>query len=963
MECGVLDTPRERLFDEITNLAAELCDTPVALISLIDEKRQWFKSACGTELKETPREFAFCAHAILGDTPFIVEDAETNPLTFDSPLVTDTPKIRFYAGIPLKSQDGFKLGTLCVIDVKPRKISEREIKILTKLADQASALLQMFKIVRQQAENKKLLKESHDKLSLLSKHIPGVFFQFKMDVNGKYSVPYASEGLREVYRLDPVEVLLDASKIFEIVHPDDIEAMYATVDVSAKRMTPWKHEYRVCFPDGEMKWLSGHSSPIKQEDQSIIWCGYLSDITRQKEMYNQQINTNSKLEAVMNASTQVAVFSCDLDGVITLFNRGAELMLGYKAEDVVGKMTIERFHILSELEEYGRQLSLETGRKISGFDVIVESVRHKQYEKREWTCVRKDGTQLIVELVITGIRDTNNVLTGYLGIASDVTNSKKYKEELKVKQERLELALQGGDLGLWDWNVVTSEVHYDKYWLSVIGVESENISENVSLCINGIHPEDMEDVMQKVNNHFAELTPSYEAEYRYKHRDGHYIWVLARGKVSQRDQYGRPLRMIGTKADITKRKLAEIALKNREQELISARSAAESASRTKSDFLANMSHEIRTPLTAMLGYADLMLDQEVDQETLQNHLGIIKKSGSHLLTIINDILDLSKIESGKMNLDNQRFSPLELIQEVISFFQVRAQSKYLVLNVEIKGKIPETIHSDAVRLRQILINLIGNAIKFTERGSVIIGVSYELKDKPELMIRISDTGIGISEEQIKGLFMPFAQADSSITRKFGGTGLGLTICRRMANLLEGDITVTSQLKVGSTFTVTINPGDLTGIHFIDSYKTVVKENKVQTTSLQLSGKVLLVEDNLDNQRLITMMLKKAGMTVEQAEHGQIAVEKILGNHAHGVELILMDMQMPVMDGCTAISILREQGCELPIISITANAMQEDREKCLSAGADEFLTKPVDRSLLISKCQEWLGKKSKQKAKA
>ncbi|MCB9849641.1 MAG: response regulator [Phycisphaerales bacterium] len=399
---------------------------------------------------------------------------------------------------------------------------------------------------------------------------------------------------------------------------------------------------------------------------------------------------------------------------------------------------------------------------------------------------------------------------------------------------------------------------------------------------------------------------------------------------------------------------------------------AEAASRSKSDFLANMSHEIRTPMTAILGFTDVLrstADDQISVAQRKDAIETIERNGTYLLQIINDILDISKIEAGKLDVQNIRTPLVPVIAEICSLMKVRADLKNLPFSLAYTESIPECIHTDPIRLKQILVNLIGNAVKFTESGSVKLVVGFDSSDaESKIHFDVIDTGPGMTRAQLDKLFKPFTQVDTSATRSFGGTGLGLAISRRLAMMLGGSLTVASEPGKGSRFRITVSTGPLDGIRMLDNplEATSIKAEPApakKDTVLQLNCRILLAEDGVDNQRLIAHVLRKAGADVTVVENGKLAVEAALGSAEDypgdsallPFDVILMDMQMPVMDGYQATQVLRERGYTGPIIALTAHAMIGDRERCIEAGCSDYDTKPIDRIGLIKKITSWLSK--------
>jgi signal transduction histidine kinase/ActR/RegA family two-component response regulator len=400
----------------------------------------------------------------------------------------------------------------------------------------------------------------------------------------------------------------------------------------------------------------------------------------------------------------------------------------------------------------------------------------------------------------------------------------------------------------------------------------------------------------------------------------------------------------------------------RTRELAEALAAAQAADQAKTDFLANMSHEIRTPMTAILGYAEL-LDGDARAEDPAPMLASIRSNASHLLAIINDILDISKIEAGQMRVETIRTNPAAVLRDVAFLVKPRATDKGLRFAVECDTPIPASIRTDPTRLRQILLNLAGNAVKFTDEGSVSVRVSCDAATQ-QLRFRIDDTGIGMTPDQQRLIqrFNAFSQADTSVTRCYGGSGLGLSISNALAGLLGGSILVESRVGEGSSFTLTVATGDLAGVPMATpdragpepaappaAQSTARDDRPLAETS------IMLVEDGPDNQKLIAFHLRKAGAEVTVCENGLVAAEAIERSHDRDLPaLVLMDMQMPVLDGYSATRRLRRGGFTLPIVALTAHAMSGDRQKCIDAGCDDYLTKPVDRAALVECCRRWVA---------
>ncbi|MCC2679152.1 MAG: hypothetical protein K0R29_1728 [Pseudobdellovibrio sp.] len=395
-----------------------------------------------------------------------------------------------------------------------------------------------------------------------------------------------------------------------------------------------------------------------------------------------------------------------------------------------------------------------------------------------------------------------------------------------------------------------------------------------------------------------------------------------------------------TSIDITAQKESEAAL-------YEAKLAAECANRAKSEFLANMSHEIRTPLGAVLGFADLIASSDVTEQERQTFVSAVHRNGELLTNIISDILDLSKVEVGKLHVECKDTPLNDILSDVMTLMGRKANEKGISLKLTFDGVIPKVICTDALRLRQVLLNIVGNSIKFTQKGSVELNIKLcESGQNPVLSFAVKDTGKGISKEEAARLFNPFSQADGSIVRKFGGTGLGLVLSRHLSRLLGGDLVLTeSEPEKGSTFTVSIDPGK---VAFEENSESLVSERKasVSVTTIRLDGhKILIVDDSVDNQLFISKVLKIAGAEVDIADNGQMAIDRMMKKK---YSICLMDIQMPVMDGYEAAGEMRKLGCQFPIVALTAHAFKDVRQHCIQSGFNDYLSKPINRNDLIER---------------
>jgi PAS domain S-box-containing protein len=493
--------------------------------------------------------------------------------------------------------------------------------------------------------------------------------------------------------------------------------------------------------------------------------------------------------------------------------------------------------------------------------------------------------------------------------------------QLQASEERFELAARGSSHGIWDWWLDQEHAYFSPRYIEMMGYTAETFTTRVYDHCDYIHPEDAALHEQRIKD--AAEDGTLRSQIRMKTGAGEYRWFYVNAVVVKNEN-GEAVRMVGSLADITGRKVAE-------QELIAAKNRAEELSRLKSEFLANMSHEIRTPMNGVLGLTELLLMNDVDDES-RSYLETIQTCGRSLLSIINEILDFSKIEAGKLELVHDEFDLGEIIVNTRNLFEAEAIRRKITFQAY-KPAGALMVVGDQVRVQQILNNLVGNALKFTDAGEVTIRLELEPMEtgRSKVTLSVRDTGVGIAEERLASIFDSFTQADGSTTRKYGGTGLGLTICRRLVELMEGNISVESQLGVGSTFTAKFELGTAEGAAQAASTGEEATPSAVR---------VLLVEDHAINRKLAGAQLQRLGCEFRAVEDGQQAVDLVF---AEPFDLVFMDLQMPVLDGLEATRIIREReaatGNHLPIIALTANALPQDRKRCLDAGMDDYLSKP------------------------
>jgi len=669
-----------------------------------------------------------------------------------------------------------------------------------------------------------------------------------------------------------------------------------------------------------------------------------SDITEQVEAADKLQEATERFELAV-AGTADGVWDWNIvTGAVYYAPRFKEL-LGYSADTTDFPAIFESFSSRLHVDDLGPTQA-----------AILRAIETNTPYEAEYRLRTRDGEWRWFRARGATHRDPQGQAVRMAGAISDVTQARANDEQIKVATALLEEAQSVARMGNWSLDLATGKVHWSKQVYALFGRREADGPPDYASVLSDYHPDDSRALDAAVRACTAEGKP-YSLVLRTSGlRSSETRYVRGEGRA-RFDASGKVVGLFGTATDVT----AEVESR---EALLKAQATAEAASHAKSEFLANMSHEIRTPLTAILGFADFLREDgdvgHAPTRRLQT-IDTIRNAGTHLLTVINDILDISKIEANKMTVERVATPLTTILHEVAGLIRPRAAGKGVTLTASLASPVPDLILSDPTRLRQILMNLVGNAAKFTDAGSVSITARAVPRAQGQmLVIDVDDTGPGMTTEQAGHLFKAFSQADSTVTRKHGGTGLGLTICRRLAALMGGEVTLArTEPGKGSCFRVELPLEAAPGAAMVERLDAIVAEadKAAAIPAVALTGRILLAEDGVDNQRLIAFHLRKAGATVEVADNGRIALEMIDKSEANSkpYDLLLTDMQMPEMDGYTLARTLRDRGSRLSIVALTAHAMAEDRQKCIDSGCDDYATKPIEKSKLLATCAAWMGK--------
>ncbi|QRR01997.1 response regulator [Dyadobacter sandarakinus] len=879
----ILDTEADIEFDRLTQLASIVCNAPISLVSLIDQNRQWLKSQVGMDIREAPRDVAFCGYTILNDKLFEIEDAAADVRFSQNPYVTGDSKIRFYAGHPLTDPDGLNLGTLCVLDRVPRKLSESQ-RMALKLISASVVDLIVNRRKKQETEHfEKVFTLSNDLICIAGKD---------------RELKKVNPAFEKVLGWDKSYLL--STSFFDLVHPEDL----AETEQEIRKLTAgapvinFSHRFRCS--DGGYKMLQWVATP---EPETGFLFAIARDISEERKKELMLHSSEQRFRSFFENS-QGLICTHSLSGNFLAINKAGAASLGYTQEEVLALtiFDIVPAHYHDQLNKY------------------LETIAEAGQSSGLMPTVRKAGGELT--WLYSNVLEKNAEGDFYVIVnAIDITERHSLEKDLKQTKQMLERTNKVARIGAWELDLFTENVFWSDVTKSIHGVTPDFVPDYATALL--FYTDESRERLSAAVARTVELGEPYDLELQIMTPAERLLWVRVIGAAEFEE--GRCVRLYGTFQDITE------SCRQRD-ELNAARQRAEQASISKSEFLANMSHEIRTPLNGVIGFTDLMMKTPLN--SVQNqYLSVVNQSANALLSIINDILDFSKIEAGKLELDVEKCDLYQACTEAVDILTYQAQKKGLEMLLNYSGTLPRFIWADAVRLKQILVNLLGNAVKFTEKGEIELKVSA-LSDTTgpyvDFLFEVWDTGIGIKEDKQGKIFEAFSQEDISTTKKYGGTGLGLTITNKLLGMMGSSLQLKSKPGEGSCFYFEIQLKAEQG--------EAVKYSKVGEVK-----KVLIVDDNENHRLILKNNLLLKNILVEEAGNGFEALQLLAKQHQFDV--ILMDYHMPYMDGLECIRKIRENfsnnPLELPIVLLHSTS---DDERIIRASEElsinSRLVKPI-----------------------
>lgn len=884
---GILDTPKENEFDNITKLATLICNTPIALIAMVDEDRLFFKSITGTQAQEILPEQSFSWHTIQGEDVLEIPDILEDERFKTHPGVTGSPNARFYAGAPLIDGNGHKLGAIGVFDVVPRQLSNDQKEGLKTLSRE---IITHITLKEKSAELAAKTQRFEDLLNIstVSPEIHCI-----LDYHG--NILFINDAVTSILEYTAEEAT--GLSIWNFCNKEDINRVVKYIEDGLRnKQKQFNVDFRIVSKTGVIRWLSWNMVA-----KNGRWYAYGRDITDSKRVENELM----KLSFVASKIDTGVVLS-DANNRVTWVNAAFEKITGFTLEDLKGKRLgdlIAGPKTDAELLEKARQLSKQN----QSFTVDL-------------LAYRKDKMPIWLSVYNTVVLNDKGNLEMEVEIIIDITDKKKAEEELQV----LSLVASKTNTGV---NISNSDGNTTWVNQSLEKLTGYTLSELQGKKLGDILSKDeSEHAIIEASRNKAQNNESYAIEVKATTKEGNHVWLSVSNTpiVNEKGELERQIDLI---TDITQRKQIE-------QELIASKEQALQLSEAKEMFLSVMSHEIRTPLNAVIGMTHLLLDNDPKESQIDD-LNILKFSSENLLNIINDILDFTKIETGNMVLESIPFNVKTLTADILNSLQVNAAIKENKLRLDFDDSVPETIMGDKTRLYQILMNLLGNAIKFTDHGDISLKVKLA-KEPCEQYIpvyfEVSDTGIGIPQDKQSYIFETFTQAKTDISRKYGGTGLGLAITKKLLKLYNSDIQVRSQEGKGTIFSFVIN--------FNKAFVAKTDHMLNGSADVFTGKKILVVDDNEINTLIAGRVLGKWGFVLDFAASGHEAIEKVKKNN---YDLIFMDIKMPGIDGFETTGIIRalpgHYFKSVPIIALTASTLQDENSKFVASGMNGHILKP------------------------
>lgn len=709
----------------------------------------------------------------------------------------------------------------------------------------------------------------------------------------------------------------DFQEVTERIHPDDRVRVYQAAEAAIQDNQPYDCEYRTIRPDGTVHWIQTKGAVTRDElGRPVQFLGVIQDIHERKVAQlalaesEQRVADFGRMLQIVLDNIPVRVFWKGTDLRYAGCNKSFAKDAGYATPEKLIGLTDLSMPWVHKAQTYRSE------------ELAIMRDRQPKMNSEEFH-IDKNGEVVWLNTSKVPLINSQDELVGILGMYSDVTENVKAQAQIKESQERLTFAVEGAGDGIWDWNVKTGKMIFSGHYESMLGFEKGELDTRMSAAKEQVHPDDFAMASTALTNYLTGKSSSYSVEMRLRCKNGDYKWVLSRGTVVARDEQGNPTRLIGVRSDISDRKRTEM-------ELVNAREAAERANQAKSDFLSSMSHELRTPLNAILGFGQILEYDDYINEDQRDNVHEILKAGHHLLHLINEVLDLAKVESGKIDLSLEPVELMPVLEDCLRLIQPLAAARNIQLNFPASCR--SVVRVDRTRFKQVLLNLLSNAVKYNRLGGEI---TLKVLNGERVRISICDTGYGVEEHRLPELFRPFNRLAAEGS-EIEGTGIGLTITRRLIEVMGGAIGVSSVVNEGTTFWVDLTPDTL------DRHEaTHVNEAQSIANQPSVRHKVLCIDDNPTNLKLIAQLLsRRPNLNLITAHTPSLGIELAL---SHKPEMILLDINMPGMNGYQVLEILKKESSlkEACVIAVTANAMPRDIERGKVAGFVDYITKPLD----------------------